>query len=357
MKKAIIALILCGTLLLTGCVVKGNKNTSTDSAEDSTFAESKEETSSIYFAESSDAEKSQEESTYQTSEEISTEADTDALKALADFKASVTDVNKTLAIAYVGFCDGDFDAVCRYLEELGVYNELPFLKLITEDGFASLQGSQLYVAIPLSEGSRVWVSEYLVDPDNYLESVGEEILRGEVDMPVLFRGNYSDVFSNLHVGVGNESYVEEEYRPFLSFKDGKLNVDENNIGVYDFTPYALLGIKLTDWVGEWYAEHQYDEETKIALLLSLDDFGGVSYSLGYVLSEVETTYTGTWSESDGKLTINLTDNSDPDGEPITAVLEWKLDGSNLLLTHVDGVSLVSGFENETFNFEPDTMVG
>ncbi len=357
MKKTIIALILSGTLILTGCVVEVSINTSNGSAEESTYDESMEEISNLSSAESSDIEKSQEVSGDLTSEEASAELDAEAIKALADFKASVIDINKTLAIAYVGFCDGDFDAVCKYLDELGIYDEMPFLKLITEEEFASLQGSQLYVAIPLSEGSRVFVSEYLVDPDNYFESVGQEILRGEVDMPVLFRGNYSDVFSNLYVSVGNESYIEEEYRPFLSLKDGKLSVGENNIGVYDFTPYSLLGIKLTDWVGEWYGELRFDEETKIALLLSLDDVGGVSYSLGYVLSEVDTTYTGTWSESDGKLTLNLTDNSDPDGEPITAVLEWKLDGANLLLTHVDGTSLVSGFENETFNFEPDAMVG
>lgn len=368
MKKTVITLIFCVALLFTGCSItinhNGNDQSEKDPKQEASLAESNEETTEeaskgISQAEDSDipsTEQSNEESVDATSTDEGVESVSDEEKALSEFKLA-TPSDAILAVAHLGYCEGDYAEICDYLADLGAYEEMPFLKLITEEDFAAFQGGQLYVAIPLSEGSMVVVSEYLVKPENAFQALGEEVVRGEKGMPVLMRGNYSDNFSNMYVATMTETYVEEEYQPTLSLENGSLYIPENNRGVFDFTPYELLGVFDEAWVGEWYGEVDFDGDSRVALFLNLNSDGSMTYACGYVMSEITSSYTGSWTEEGGKLNIAMTDNSEPNGETVTAVFECAVDGDTLYLTHVDGNSLIYGFDGETFVFTSGMMVG
>lgn len=368
MKKTVITLIFCVALLFTGCSItinhNGNDQSEKDPKQEASLAESNEETTEeaskeIGQAEDSDipsTEQSNEESVDATSTDEGVESISDEEKALSEFKLA-TPSDAILAVAHLGYCDGDYAEICEYLNTLDLYDAIPILDLITEEDCGFTQGGQLYILVPLTEGARVEVREYLMDYGSGEFSIGETLVYGDVGMPVLIRGNYSDIFSNLYATTLTETYVEEEYQPMLSLENGSLYIPENNRGVFDFTPYDLLGMLSEDWVGEWYGEVDFDGDSRVALFLNLNSDGSMTYACGYVMSEITSSYTGSWTEEGDKLNIAMTDDSEPNGETITAVFECAVDGDTLYLTHVDGNSLIYGFDGETFVFTSGMMVG
>lgn len=406
MKNTIIALMLCAALLFTGCSVtinqNGNNDSKSDSKQEASAFESESEASEIANASESESDISESaisdeetseseaseivsasESESETSDEEISESDTIDVpsaeesseaqiedssadenshspitesKELADFKNSFP-LDATLAVAHLGYCDGDYAEICEYLNTLDLYDAIPILDLITEEDCGFTQGGQLYILVPLTEDARVEVREYLMDYGSGEFSIGETLVYGDVGMPVLIRGNYSDIFSNLYATTLTETYVEEEYQPMLSLENGSLYIPENNRGVFDFTPYDLLGMLSEDWVGEWYGEVDFDGDSRVALFLNLNSDGSMTYACGYVMSEIMSSYTGSWTEEGDKLNIAMTDDSEPNGETITAVFECAVDGDTLYLTHVDGNSLIYGFDGETFVFTSGMMVG
>lgn len=344
MKKALIVSILCIALTLSGCCYSVRTyNPNGEGSKDSSDFVSKD-FSANDIAESSVDDDS---GSATSSEDGSVSVDLEAEKALSDFKLSLYGDNITIAVAYLGYCEGDYTTVCKYFEDKGIYEKIPFLKLLTEADFANAEGNQLFVAVPITQNGCVVVS---TEGDE--GALGEEILQGRENMPVFMRGNYSDSFPNLVVTVKKGSTVTVEYRPWMSTNDGGLFIPDNNLGVSDFTPYELLDITIENpLVGYWYGEVDF-YGSRVALLLTLKSDFSARYDVGYVQSEIDGSFVGVWKADGGILSLNLVNITQGSDALTEYLFEWSETENGISLKHIDGETLVNGLTNETFTFAP-----
>ena len=243
-KRILIALILVFAIALTGCNGGADNN-----IEDSSNAEAVNDI--IGNSVDGTAEESDYVSQGQHESEQSPDVEETPEASLESLKATYLAEGCKIAVAYVGFCDGDYGDVIQYLTDTGVCSEFPFLQSITEQDYYTLAGSQLFVIVPLTKGSKVLVSNYIMD-ENF-KATCRLVMTGREDMPVLIRGNYSDAFPNLYVSASLNDAITVEYKPFLSLENGKLYVPDSQNGVCDFSPYELLGIGNDEW-SEGYPE-------------------------------------------------------------------------------------------------------
>lgn len=403
MKKVLLVLVLCLGLVLTACGGKTENTESNNSkaessavnAEESSAvseesneavsnesvespAVSDEESSEVVSAESeessvaiesesseavsAESEESSETSEEESSEAVSAESEENSVsdtypfaeQSLIDFVESAEGV---VAIAHFGLCDGDFTMVSQYLESIGATEQYPFLSMIDENSFFSTEGTELYAVVLLQENSTLDVETVSYDYESGSFVVENALYSDGSIKPILLRGNYSDMFSDLRVRVSTQFEVSTEYSPALSLENGRLLIPDGVYGVYDFTPYELFGIYSYPWAGEWYGEYYLDaSEETFALLLDMGDGGDFTYSVGYVASEIIETVIGTWEEADGVITFTGASDSAPDTE-ITMVFEWRMEDHSLVLTHIDGSSFLYGEEYASFVFRSNYGLG
>ncbi len=242
------------------------------------------------------------------------------------------------------------------MDEKGIYQEFPFLASVGEESFFSGEGAEIYAIVYADNNVNFTVSAQSIDYDsgNDMPLITDKVIgTGKGAQPNLIRGNYSDILPELLVTISSETGPLCEYRPSLSLENGKLNQSD---GVYDFTPYALLGMS-PYYVGEWYCELRYDEDMRLALLLDLYDDGVASFSYGGVSSEIIESLSGTWSEENGNLNLilNGTTKDEQNGTTgiyvLNCIFAPSLDGEVLRLLHVGGDSFFENMQNTEFEFE------
>ena len=109
------------------------------------------------------------------------------------------------------------------------------------------------------------------------------------------------------------------------------------------------------WIGKWYCEVDYDPNTRLALLLDLNDDGSAGYLYGPIAAGAIESFTGGWTAENGAINLNLVSTVYEDGESaysLNCVFLPSFDGESLVLTHVDGSSFFDTLANHSFTFSP-----
>lgn len=369
MKKLILAFVLCFALCLCSC------GSDTDPAHSKEVT--KEETSVDVSGEQNDdrlasddsseisadlsSEDSSEESFDVTSSEDESADDEVAEQSLRDFLSdeNVKNDDNLIAVAHLGVCEGDYDAVKAFLEEKGVYEMYPFLSAVKEDSFFAGEGPELYAIILLRDDAILTVSKDIID-DSTTDEDGvplikrEELYTGQEISPIIVRGNYSDIIPELSLTVTIDTELALECSPHLSLENGMLGNNDHVGGVYDFTPYSLLGIATSAAVvGNWYSQVQYDADTHLALLLDFYDHGEATYGYGPVDAGFIGKFTGYWTVDGDVLSLDFDTVIDEEGEQAFdyhCTFRFTVDGDKLTLVHIDGESLLDTMKGATFEF-------
>lgn len=371
MKKLFLVLILCFTLCVCGCSLGNLDNSSADSKDVTSEAisvdVSSEETSdelSSTVSEEISADISNEENSRESSEDVSSEDvsvdNTVTDHSLTEFLAAVKNDDNLVAVAHLGVCEGDFNAVKAHLEETGIYERYPFLSSVTKDSFFTGRGTELYAVLLLYEGATLEVSTQTID-DSTTDTDGvplmkkEELCKINDAKPIIIRGNYSDIIPELCLTVATTYEVALEYSPHLSLENGMLGNNSHVGGVYDFTPYSLLGITTSEIVLNWYGQVQYDAGTRLALLLDFYDSGKVIYGYGPVEAGFIGKLEGNWTVDGDTLILDFNTLIDEEGESVSefyGTFKYTVDGDKLTLVHTQGDSLIYTMKGGTFEFAP-----
>ena len=145
------------------------------------------------------------------------------------------------AAASLGYLDGTYYEIMAHIEDMGMLEEYPFLK-IPKDRFVSLNGGELYVIVPIDKDAKITVYNGVLDETDFSikpNSVAAEFSEGT---PILVKCNVSEIMPNvvIEITIGEEKH---QFSPCLSGKDGHLvTVD----GIYDFSPYDILFAGFSD---------------------------------------------------------------------------------------------------------------
>lgn len=262
-------------------------------------------------------------------------------------------VGEALIVAYVGYTEGSYDEVMSYLGGNGIFEEFPFAEAIGEDRFCAREGGELYVVMPVDPTATLRVNACdWADKGGEIETiVGAEFYNSDSGLPVLLKGNISDIFSNLLVTVETDD-GGMEYSPYMSLKDGNLGVEA---GVYDATPYVLLKtpepMTGSELCGEWYARKEHGG-AEMALKLILEENGTAVFSYGYPYEEAIESFRGSWSEAEGILSLFLYGGGEGERYELNASYRAELQGIALVCEHMGGDPLLSGMHGGWFTFRP-----
>ena len=209
MKKISVALvILLCLLLLTAC---------TDAAEQTTTVENK--VSEIIPAPS----------TTTQSEKSESEKEAESLSE------KIANNDDCIAVAYIGYYEGGFDAVKAGLKKSGITKKYPFINEISDNDFYALEGNQVYVIVP-ADGVKISLRECGFNEEGN-QTVVDDLAVYKNARPFIIKGNISDSRPDFLVEVFTDNEKILSYNPILSMDDGKLVTAD---GVFDFTPYELL---------------------------------------------------------------------------------------------------------------------
>ena len=267
-------------------------------------------------------------------------------KALSNFQEEFSSDEIHAAIAYLGSCDGTYERILEYWASLDgeLLEEYPWLSELPESNFITGEGSELYAVIPAGEGITVTVSDFLAED-------GDTSIRYSSDdgMPVVLRGNISDILPSFRVTVSFDS-SEIECRPSLSLQNGRLNLED---GFHDFTPYDAIPQDQNRVYGEltgvWYAEAAGASGEALLAVLRIQPDGSASYSYGTLDGVLIQAYMGTWNTPDGALTLELSggpvsDDSSKGAPAVSRVLSfsYEVTEDSLRLLSVMGGDLISG---------------
>ena len=286
-------------------------------------------------------------------------------EALTAFRAEIADSDAQIAVAYLGYAElTGYEDLTVYLDATGLYALYPFLSDLTEDQFVQQEGGELYVIVPVSTETTLTVCDCYVDETEYVMVQGDPLLKLEAGQPVILQGNVSEIVPNLWVVAETPGTDPLEFVPCLSGMDGSVVVVP---GVYDCSDYDYI---LEHWHGSdegnsvlwntWYTQSVDGDGLTRSLKLSLWYDGSAEYSYGIPNSDVLESFEGSWTESDGVLTLDLYggpvsyDGSDVSGDAYSTVcsFEWDYQSRHLNLKHTDGGVLLYGTEDAVFDFLP-----
>ena len=290
--------------------------------------------------------------------------------SLTELRNQISDSEAILGVAYLGYYDGTFTDIKEYLEDIGLYNEYLFVKDMDSDSFCTTGGSELYLVVPVSRNMMVEIYSGIPNFETYNLDKGELVKKTEPGKPVIVSGNVSDIISNIILECD-----EFTYSPCLSGEDGQL---VENYGVYDFSPYAAIneyfGISGSDvadgadniFCGSWLCEAENGDHELMTLNLSLYVDGTAEYVYGLGNSEAYKGFEGDWTYDIERDMILLdmfggpfNDDFDSDEiyiDPYTLecgfkwYMDYRDDGTYLVLTHEEGDPILWGKNGATFEF-------
>ena len=124
------------------------------------------------------------------------------------------DDNQYYAVAYLGF--QEIDDMDYYTDKYLVSNDIPVHYISDAD---------YYLVIPRYSGMRLQLYE------NDMESFESHIIYDDISCtPFIIQCNFSDIFSDVTVRLIYEDRTIE-FSPFVSLKDGTLNVGEHGVNI------------------------------------------------------------------------------------------------------------------------------
>ncbi len=301
-----------------------------------------------------------------------TEHESDLLQSpeLADIQKKIADDGEIFGVAYLGYYDGGFDTAIEGMKKEGFWDDFCFIGELTEDRCILSEGAEWYVVVPVSRNAEISVYEYYFDYDkDYIEGVnpgaGREYITVSDGMPVLLRGNISDIMPNLLVEARTAGGEMVKYTPCLSLENGRL--DTFSGGVSDITPYDRMGMFAVDpqpdavFCGTWKCYEGNGNDDMYALVLTLNPDGIAEYKYGYPNSDALESFTGTWTLDGDMITLDLI------GGPVefenfydkTICFKWEIDNDpqiddiGLIVRHIsDSSPFVFGGEGAQYWMMP-----
>jgi len=256
--------------------------------------------------------------------------------ALEKMQKQISDEGALMGVAYLGYYDkGMRDAVKAFKSE-NFWDEFSFIGEVDADHCALAEGAEWYAIIPADADVKLTVYEYYFDYDkDYIEGVnpgpGREYISVSDGKAVLLRGNISDIMPNYIVKAEEKGGSVVEYSPSLSLENGRVWVNSDSI--CDVTPYDRMDMfadnPVTDaaFCGTWQGYESDGDGELYALLLTLNPDGTAEYKYGYQYTEPNETFRGTWEESDGVITLDMTGGPQgyEDFYDTTIRFEWEID--------------------------------
>lgn len=297
-----------------------------------------------------------------------TDLDDSSLTAL---RTEIASHDALFGVAYLGYAELPHWAdICVYLEAHGLTDSFPFLSALREDHAVLQEGGEIYAVVPGKDVS-LTISEFGMDEDDDIPHRGKDLLRVTDGIPLLLRGNISEIVPNLLITAehGSQSL---EYSPCLSGMDGSLVTEA---GVYDFTPYDRLVASYPGYdqlpdpvftLNTWYTQHHDGAGNLLAMTLSIHPDGTMEYSYGQPYSHISERFEGTWREAhsggmegEPHLVLEMVGGPvDELGRPVpskqyerTCEVIWEIQ-STLVLRHAGGAPLLPGTEENSYTFLP-----
>lgn len=270
--------------------------------------------------------------------------------------------NDFCAVSHMGYLDGSYDEILSHVEDLGVPESFPFVK-IPKENYVSLEGGELYAVVPADPDAVVRVYSAVLDETDYTVKADQLLAEFTGGEPILLKCNVSEIMPNVVLQITADGKTHT-YSPSLSGENGRLVKTE---GVYDFSPYDVLFAGIADGAGyvfcdKWLTTEPNRAGDPVVMCLNFLPDGTAEYACGLANSEFSEMFSGTWSYDTEKDMIRLAlkeiqivdsdEPSAPDQElrQLNCAFTWDMDDIYFKLTHVEGDELLDGLWGGAFLF-------
>ncbi len=306
------------------------------------------------------------------SEHADESRDADDAPSLADLRKELADNGAELGIAYLGYCDGDFDEIKAYLGELGLYELYSFAEELTSDALIENGNGEIYLVVPQYKDAAVKVYSAVMNTESFETEKGGLLGESANGKPFLVNCNVSEIMPSVIIETESLTYI-----PCISGEDGSLVKAD---GVYDFSPYdavkAYFGITNGDiadgtdavFCGTWCSFTENADGDIMTLILELLPDGSAAYAYGYGNSEMIEAFAGTWT-FDAERDMILFDMfggpilgyegasyENPELYALKCGFKWNMNyadsGTVLTLVHEEGDPILWGKNGASFEFSP-----
>ena len=289
--------------------------------------------------------------------------------SLDSLRKQISNSGAVLGVAYLGYFHGTFDETKDYMKQLGLYDAYPFVETLELDDIIVNENNEMYLVVPADKTERIRVYCAIPNEETYELEKGELLGESSEGKPFLLLCNVSEIIPNVILETANLNYS-----PCLSGEDGEL---VENDAVYDFSPYGRIKeffdiqngladgadpIFCGSWIGE--AENGDAELMTMCLSLYVDKTANYVYGIGN--SEPVEWFSGEW-DYDAENDLILLDlfggppndylDSDAlyiDPYDLECGFSWDMDyrddGTYLVLTHRQGDPILYGKNGATFEF-------
>ena len=288
---------------------------------------------------------------------------------LTELRKQISDSGAKLGIAYLGCFVETFDDTKDYFKYLGLYEDYPFVEEMEPRDLIVNENNEMYLVVPADNKETVKVYDGVLNEETYNLEKGELLGKSANGKPFLLLCNVSEIIPNVIISTGTL-----EYSPYLSGEDGEL---VENQDIYDFSPYEKIkeyyDIQngLADgadpiFCGSWLGESENGDYELMAMNLELYVDGTATYVYGIGNSEPTEWFIGEWSfDTDRDMILldmyggppNDYEDSDElfiDPYELKCGFKWDMDyrddGTYLILTHEEGDPILWGKNGATFEF-------
>jgi hypothetical protein len=288
---------------------------------------------------------------------------------LTELRKQISDSGAKLGVAYLGYFVETFDDTKDYFKYLGLYEDYPFVEEMELGDLIVNENNEMYLIVPADNKETVKVYDGVLNEETYELEKGEILGESANGKPFLLLCNVSEIIPNVIISTGTL-----EYSPCLSGEDGEL---VENQDIYDFSPYEKIkeyyDIQngLADgadpiFCGSWFGESENGDYELMAMNLELYVDGTATYVYGVGNSEPTEWFMGEWSFDPDRDMILLDmyggppndyEDSDElfiDPYELKCGFKWDMDyrddGTYLILTHEEGDPILWGKNGATFEF-------
>ena len=288
---------------------------------------------------------------------------------LTELRKQISDSGAKLGVAYLGYFVETFDDTKDYFKYLGLYEDYPFVEEMELGDLIVNENNEMYLVVPADNKETVKVYDGVLNEETYELEKGELLGEAANGKPFLLLCNVSEIIPN--VIISTDTF---EYSPCLSGEDGEL---VENQDIYDFSPYEKIkqyyDIQngLADgadpiFCGSWFGESENGDYELMAMNLELYVDGTATYVYGIGNSEPTEWFIGEWSFDAERDMIILDMYGGPPNDYVDSDelfidpyelkcgfkwdMDYRDDGTYLILTHEEGDPILWGKNGATFEF-------
>ncbi len=258
-RKKILALVLCGILLMPACACKEKTAQAVTEKEPDASEEEITPLSDWGLEAKIEIEAETEEQTVQTAKQNVCSADTDA--SLRSLRNTLENNNAVIGIAYLGYVGDFFEegfaaGFSEWLEENNqeLLEQYPFVASMDSGQIIGSAG-HLYAIVPLDKNASLAINRLDYDRVTGSFGEGEVIYRSESGEPVLLFANLDgdNFFPDTEVFLTDETGETYTWYPCLSEKGFLVPCYRNGMEIcsLDFSSYSFNSERdLADWLAE-----------------------------------------------------------------------------------------------------------